>query len=201
MTLCRQLQGRKSFYLSFQKAPLGRSFFFFLEQTPAFLEEVCSWQVLFPDAPHCNSNPSNLISFWHYQIGERSTSAWGSRCRGEWLLHGSQQVLTSQWLISIFMSELHVETYRIAQETDVGDVKSPSSQNIWILVFTWHLSHISWDGLDFNYFSWSSILKMCFFFSFISGSPTSVYIRIIWGCLLKMKTPMPFCDSDSKDLR
>lgn len=74
---------KKIFDLSFQKSPLGRSFFF-LEQTFAYLEGVCSWQLLFPNALHCNSTPSNLTSFWHHQIGGTSTSAWGSGHRSEY---------------------------------------------------------------------------------------------------------------------
>lgn len=133
------------------KSSIRQILFLLFGTDPCFLEEVCSWQVLFPNALHCNSNPSNLTSFWHYQIGERSTSAWGSGCRGECLLHSSQLVLTSQWLISIFMLKLHVETFPIAQETDVGSLTQISKLSEYMNtgIYVAFISHfLGWSWLQ-----------------------------------------------------
>lgn len=62
------------------------------------------------------------------------------------LLRAFQRVLTSQELVSIFMLELHVETYRIAQETDVGFLTQTSKVSEYMNTGMWHLSQsLGWS--------------------------------------------------------
>lgn len=80
--------------------------------------------MLFPNALPCNSTPSNstsslTLSDWREERAARGSGHKGE-CLEQSLLHDSQQVPTSPWLIPIFMLEMRVETYRVAQETDAG---------------------------------------------------------------------------------
>lgn len=88
------------------------------------------------------------------------------------------------------MSELHVETYQIARETDVGFLTQISKVSEYMNSGI-YVTFISGPGMVSisDHFSRSSIFEKMLFY--IRGSQTSGYVRIVRGCLLKMKMYVP----------